>query len=210
MKNNVSKFNYCYGCGVCSTVCNKKAILISLNKDGFYAPVVDDSKCVDCSICLDVCAFNHQELASNAIPMKSWASWSNDEDVRRKCSSGGIGFEIANQLIVRDYKVVVCRYNVEKERAEHYIATTVEELVQSTGSKYIQSYTLDAFKKIDRKEKYLVVGTPCQIDSFKRYIKRFKCEDNFILMDFFCHCGPSMYAWKAYTKMVEKITGKIT
>ena len=83
--------------------------------------------------------------------------------------------------------------------------------MQSIGSKYIQSYTEEAFKQIKRKEqKYLITGTPCQIDSFRRMIRKFRCEDNFILMDFYCHCVPSMYAWKAYIKMLEPKIGEIT
>ncbi len=209
--SNVSIVQDCYGCGVCAVSCPKEIISIILNKDGFYEPkVMNSDKCINCGVCLDVCSFSHHERALDNKPLVSYASWSNDDQIRRKCSSGGIGFEIAKSFIKGGYKVVVCRYNVEKEYAEHYIATTIEELVQSTGSKYIQSYTLDAFKEIDRKGKYLVVGTPCQIDSFRRYIKRFKCEDNFVLMDFFCHCVPSMYAWRAYTKMQEKKVGKLT
>ena len=200
----------CFGCGVCSSVCGRKAISILQNTNGFYAPVIDDSKCVECGICLDVCAFNHDDLAQDNKPIQSWAAWSNDEQVRRKCSSGGIGFEIGKQLIEQGYKAVGCRYDIREQRAEHYIATTVEEFVQSIGSKYIQSYTVDAFNKINRREKYLVIGTPCQIDSFRRYVKRFHCEDNFVLMDFFCHCVPSMLAWRAYTRMQEKKVGKIT
>jgi hypothetical protein len=41
-------------------------------------------------------------------------------------------------------------------------------------------------------------------------IRKFQCEDNFILMDFFCHGVPSMHAWKAYIKMLEPKIGKIT
>ena len=211
MNNNITKFDYCFGCGVCAASCPKSIITISLNKDGFYEPTITGpDKCISCGACLDVCSFSHKDKAVNNVPMASYASWSNDEQIRRKCSSGGIGFEIAKYFINKGYKVVACRYNVETERAEHYIATTVEELIQSTGSKYIQSYTLEAFKKIDRKGKYLVVGTPCQIDSFRRYIRKFRCEDNFVLMDFFCHCVPSMHAWKEYIKMVEEKVGKIT
>lgn len=211
---NVSTIHNCYGCGVCSASCPKKIISIHLNKDGFYEPFIDEQdKCIDCGICLDVCAFNHEELAlkSEEVNIMSWAAWSNDEDVRRKCSSGGIGFEIGKQLIERGYKAVGCRYDIEEQRAEHYIATTVEEFVQSIGSKYIQSYTEQAFKRINlRNEKYVVTGTPCQIDSFQRMIRKFKCEDNFILMDFYCHCVPSMWAWKAYINMLEPKIGKVT
>ena len=73
--------------------------------------------------------------------------------VRRKCSSGGAGFEIGKYLLGQGYKVCGVRFDADKNRAEHYIATTVEELIPSAGSKYIQSYTVDGFKAVNRKEK---------------------------------------------------------
>lgn len=106
------------------------------------------------------------------------------------------------------YKVCAVRYNAQENRAEHYIATNEDELAASMGSKYIQSYTVDGFKAINRKEKNLVIGTPCQIDSFRRYIKRFKVEDNFVLVDFFCHGVPSKLGWNKYLADIEKTTGK--
>ena len=212
MKNIINTKN-CFGCGVCAASCGKNIISIKLNKNGFYEPLISEpDKCTNCGICMDVCAFSHPDLANKeAAPVKSWAAWSNNEDIRRRCSSGGIGFEIGKQLIENGYKAVGCRYDIEEQRAEHYIATTVDEFVASVGSKYIQSYTADAFKQIKRKgEKYLVTGTPCQIDSFRRMIRKFRCEDNFVLLDFFCHCVPSMHVWKAYIKMLEPKIGKIT
>lgn len=210
--NNVINIKNCFGCGVCSASCPKGIISVTLNEDGFYEPyILNLEKCINCGICLDVCSYNHHNLAQDSKPTKSWAAWSNDERVRRKCSSGGIGFEIGKQLIEQGYKAIGCRYDINKQRAEHYIANTVEEFVQSIGSKYIQSYTEEAFKQIDRKgQKYLVTGTPCQIDSFRRMIMRYRCEDNFVLMDFFCHCVPSMWAWRSYTKMLEPQIGKVT
>lgn len=212
--SNITKFSYCYGCGVCASSCGKRIITIRLNKDGFYAPYIDTPDlCTECGICLDVCAFNHNDCAldQNDMSIKSWAAWSNDKDVRKKCSSGGIGFEIGCQLIKQGYYAVGCRYDIIEQRAEHYIASTVDEFVQSIGSKYIQSYTEDAFKQIKRNgQKYLITGTPCQIDSFRRMIRKFNCEQNFILLDFFCHCVPSMYVWNAYIKMLEPKIGKIT
>lgn len=213
MTKNVSQVHDCYGCGVCATICAKKIIEITLNKDGFYEPkILDLEQCTNCGLCSEVCAFSHNDLSlgKEDIAINSWAAWSNDECVQHKCSSGGIGFEIARQLIEKEYKLCGCRYDVEKGRAEHYIATTIEDAVQSIGSKYIQSYTVNGFNAIDRKAKYLVTGTPCQIDSFRRYIKKFRVEDNFVLLDFFCHCVPSMWAWKKYTEMVERQIGKIT
>ena len=211
MNKNISNIHDCYGCGVCATVCAKQIICIELNGNGFYEPrISDESKCSSCGLCLEVCAYYHDDLSLKDRCIKSYGAWSKDEAVRRKCSSGGGGFELGRILIGEGYKVCGVRYNAEANRAEHYIATTVEELIQSIGSKYIQSYTVDGFKAIDRKQKYLVTGTPCQIDSFRRMIQKYKCEDNFVLLDFFCHSVPSMLAWRAYIKMLEPKIGKVT
>lgn len=209
--NNISKIHDCYGCGVCATACGRKIIEIGLNAEGFYEPhITDPNKCTNCGICTEVCAYLHEDLSLQNQEIHPYAAWSKDYLVRRKCSSGGAGFEIGKYLLGQGYKVCGVRYNVDKNRAEHYIATNVEELIPSAGSKYIQSYTVDGFKAINRKEKYLVTGSPCQIDSFRRYIRKFRCEDNFVLLDFFCHGVPSMLVWKKYTEWAEKQVGKIT
>lgn len=209
--NNVSNIHNCYGCGVCAIACSKKIITLTLNKDGFYEPQINEiEKCTNCGLCLDVCSFSHDNLSLQDPEIVSYAAWSKETAVRKKCSSGGVGFEIGRTLIQDGYKVCGVRYNTCKGIAEHYIASTVEELIPTIGSKYIQSYTLEGFKAINRKEKYLITGTPCQIDSFRRYIRKFHCEDNFILLDFFCHGVPSMLAWKRYTHMIEKKIGRIT
>ena len=209
--NNISNIHDCYGCGVCATACAKQIISIELNGDGFYEPrITDESKCTSCGLCLYVCAYSHDELSLKYRCIKSYGAWSKDDAVRRKCSSGGVGFELGCTLIGEGYKVCGVRYNAEANRAEHYIATTVEELIPSIGSKYIQSYTVDGFKAIDRKQKYLVTGTPCQIDSFRRYLQKFKKEGNFVLMDFFCHGVPSKLMWDKYVKWAEAKVGKLT
>lgn len=206
---NISSVHDCYGCGVCALSCPRKIIDIDLNRDGFYEPrLSDEDKCINCGICTDVCSFLHDELAVSNTVKVSYAAWSNEYKIRRKCSSGGVGFEVGRKLLSDGYKVCAVKYNPEKYQAEHYIASTVEELIPSIGSKYIQSYTLDGFRSIKRNEKYLVTGTPCQIDSFRRFIKKLKIEDNFVLMDFFCHAVPSKLMWDKYIHHVEKITGK--
>lgn len=211
-KKNISDIHNCYGCGVCSKPCPVHIIDLHLNAEGFYEPYLTDAdKCIHCGLCRDVCAYIKDKLAQNNPPVVSYAAWSNDKQVQLKCSSGGVGLEIAKYLLTEGYKTVGVRYNAEKGRAEHFIASTLEELVQTTGSKYIQSYTVDGLKTIDRKGKYLVTGTPCQIDSFRNYMKKMRLqEENFILLDFFCHGVPSMLVWQKYCKDAEKAVGKIT
>lgn len=208
---NISRNTDCYGCGVCAIACPKHIISIRLNAEGFYQPYIELSEqCINCGICIDVCAYSCENLSVDNTVLASFAAWSNDATIRLKCSSGGVGFEVAKTLLFSGYEICSVRYNAERSRAEHYIAKTQEELVQSIGSKYIQSYTVDGFKQIDRKKKYLITGTPCQIDSFRRYIKRYKFdEDNFILMDFFCHGVPSKLLWDKYLFSIENKIGEV-
>lgn len=210
MKKNISILKNCYGCGICVKSCGKKIIELRINSEGFYEPyITNETKCNECGLCLEVCAYNYNDICLSASPLKSYASWSKNKETREKCSSGGVGFEISRALINKGYKVCAVRYNTKSNRAEHYIAESINDLMPSRGSKYIQSYTPEAFKKINRSDKYLITGTPCQIDSFRRYIQKFQLEDNFVLMDFFCHGVPSMLAWNKYRQDVEKYTGNI-
>lgn len=209
---NIASIKDCFGCGVCATICNKGIINISLNKEGFYTPTITDSyKCTNCGLCLKVCAYYNSETSFiHNTPLKSYAAWSKNLKTRMQCSSGGIGFEIAKNLFLHGYQVYAVKYNTKTNRAEHYLAESLKSLYLSIGSKYIQSYTVDAFKTINKKEKNLIIGTPCQIESIRRYCNIYKIEQNFILIDFFCHGVPSMWAWNRYVKYIKRKTGTFT
>lgn len=207
---NVSNIKDCYGCGICAVACPKKIIEIRLNHLGFYEPsIVHEKKCIDCSICVDVCAFTHNEAENPSNNPKGYASWSRDARVRLAASSGGTGFEIARHLLKKGYLFCGVRYNSESRRVEHFLTKDEIELIQSLGSKYIQSYTLDAFRQFDRHYKYVVTGTPCQIASVRRYIRKRKMEENFLLIDLFCHGVPSMWLWNKYVTKVESKVGRL-
>ncbi len=209
MKENISKLHDCYGCGVCTAACPVNIIQLRENKLGFYEPVIiSEDKCIECGLCLKVCAFNNRGLALKNNTPECMAGWSENAIIRQRCSSGGIGFEIGKQLIEKGYKACGVRYDIGKERAEHFISATVDDFTPTIGSKYIQSFTEDAFRAIEKNCRYFVTGTPCQIDSFRRYLQLTKREDNFILMDFFCHGVPSMLLWRKYLHEVEKKVGK--
>ncbi len=210
MEDNITYIKNCFGCGVCAVACPKDIIKVSLNEDGFYEPRIDDEdKCIHCGVCLKVCSFHKEGLSVSSPVRKSYGAWSKDEAIHRACSSGGVGYEIGKEMLADGGKVCGVRYKVEKGIAEHFVACDEEDLKQTIGSKYIQSYTVDGFKAIDLNKKYLVVGTPCQIDSFRRYLKLRKKEDNFILLDFFCHGTPSILAWKMYCRIIEAEIGPI-
>lgn len=195
--SNVLDIKDCFGCGLCSTVCNHNVIDIKLNDDGFFQPFINNqSACVNCGLCAKVCSFVNDLEESN--PIICYAAWSKDKDVVSSSTSGGVSYEVAKTLISKGFTFCGVRYNAKSERAEHFVCNELVSLEHSKGSKYLQSYTVDAFLLLNRKEKNVVVGTPCQIASFRRYIELFRCSDNFILIDFFCHGVPSYLMWKKY------------
>ncbi len=202
---NVSEIHNCYGCGVCTISCPKAIIDIRLDRNGFYSPVIiNDDACIKCGLCLKVCAYYNKEDKQQDGNPEGYATWSLNPEIRRTSSSGGTGYEIASYLIKKGYTFCGVRYNAEKGIAEHYFSENDDCLKQSAGSKYIQSYTIDSFKKLDFKNgKYAVIGTPCQIASLRRIITRKHAEDRFVLIDFFCHGVPSMLLWKKYCDYVE-------
>jgi len=212
ISHNVSQLRDCYGCGICAIICPKNIITVKLNQDGFYQPqLCDDHSCTQCGLCLSVCAYSSDTLLDlDNCNVTGYAAWSNDRLIRSKCSSGGLSFELGAHLIKLGYKACGVKYDPTVGRAEHFIATDVETYASSIGSKYIQSYTIPGFSQLNRNDKFFVTGTPCQIDSLRRYIRRYKIEHNYVLMDFFCHGVPSMNLWRKYTAMVSDQIGRIS
>lgn len=208
--NSVLGTKDCYGCGVCAASCKRNAIHMKLNSSGFYEPVVDESSCVDCGMCVDVCSFHAETVEQDgSFDIKCFAGWSRDAAYRKACSSGGVGFEIARFLLKKNYSAIVCRYNTQERRGEHFLAQTVDELKASIGSKYIQSYSCFGFSQLQKGHYYFVVGTPCQIDSIRRWMKKIKMNEDVVLLDFFCHGVPSLLMWNKYLSEVEKKIGII-
>lgn len=200
----------CTSCQMCAAVCPKQAITISLNKDGFYRPRIDSYICVDCGICKNLCyKYAHVPEYKAVDQLINYAASAINDDVVKSTTSGGLGDVLCEQLVKDGYLCVGVIYDTDKNIAVNAIATSREETLFFRGSKYIQSYTYDAFKQIIDKhlnEKVAVFGTPCHIFAIDKYLRKRKKRDNFILIDIYCHGCPSMHVWTKYLKFVHECT----
>lgn len=47
----------CCGCSACFAICPKHAIIMNKGENGFLYPVIDETKCIRCKLCIKVCDF---------------------------------------------------------------------------------------------------------------------------------------------------------
>lgn len=179
---------------------------MDLSNDGFYVPFVDDKdSCIECGICEKVCSYMDNEIVEKKdFNINSYSAYNKNSDILKNSTSGGVAIEIAERLSKLDYNLCGVEYDSKQNIAKHFISNNLEDFQKSKGSKYIQSYTYDAFNSFKYDNKYLVFGTPCQIDSLKRYVKLKKWDDNFIFVDFFCHGIPSYNLWIKYLNLLRE------
>ena len=81
----------CTGCKACGDICPKGAISFQTDKEGFWYPEVDPSKCVDCHLCEKVCPELNLKIQKKARTFKPeyYAVVNKDLPVRLDSTSGG-------------------------------------------------------------------------------------------------------------------------
>jgi NAD-dependent dihydropyrimidine dehydrogenase PreA subunit len=194
---NIKNKQDCCGCLSCVQKCPKQCISIYEDEEGFLYPKVDNSICIDCGLCEQVCPVLNQ--AEERKPIEVYAAKNPNEEIRKESSSGGIFTLLAEQTIDAGGVVFGVKWN-EHFEAVHAYTETKEGLVDFRGSKYVQSQTRDTFKQTEQFLKQgrqvLYSGTPCQIAALKLYLK--KEYDNLLTVDIICHGTPSPGVFRWY------------
>ena len=136
----------CCGCHACLSTCAHQAITMRRDSEGFLYPMVDEDLCTNCGLCEQVCPVIHQ--ASSRQPMKVYAAKSNNEELRRQSSSGGV-FTLLAEAVIHDGGVVFGARFDEQWNVVHSWTGTLDGLAAFRGSKYVQSRIEDNFQKIE-------------------------------------------------------------
>lgn len=194
---NIQHKQDCCGCLSCVQKCPKQCISIYEDEEGFLYPKVDNSICIDCGLCEQVCPVLNQ--AEERKPIEVFAAKNPNEEIRKESSSGGIFTLLAEQTIDSGGVVFGVKWN-EHFEAIHAYTETKDGLADFRGSKYVQSQTGDTFKQTEQFLKQgrqvLYSGTPCQIAALKLYLK--KEYDNLLTVDIICHGTPSPGVFRWY------------
>lgn len=80
----------CSGCGLCVSQCKNNAIRMKKLENGFLYPIVNQTLCVGCRKCIEICPFKEEK--SNKIAIRQTLVsylFKHNADVRKESASGG-------------------------------------------------------------------------------------------------------------------------
>lgn len=161
------------------------AIKLVENYRGIYIPQVDNSKCNNCGLCLQICPGYHVDFKElnltcfNQIPcqdmignvLSSYLAYPQDENIRAHGQSGGVVssiliFALQNKII--DGAVVTRMSRSNPLRPETFIATSEEEIIEASKSIYCPVHTGTVINDILKREgRFAFVGISCQIQGIR-------------------------------------------
>lgn len=182
--------NKCNGCMSCLDICPREAIHIEKSLKSYNAHI-DMEKCIACGLCHNVCPSNASCLAH---PPQMWCQgWSNDLEIRKNGSSGGVATALSLNFIRNGGYVCSCVFNDGK--LGFVITADEKDLANFSGSKYIKSDAIGIYSKVftllQRGEKVLFIGLPCQVAGMVNYAKFKRNDKNLYTVDLICHGTPS-------------------
>ncbi len=192
----------CCGCRACEQTCPINCITMQSDEEGFFYPVVDESRCIQCGKCQRVC----EKIETVIEPECSgvYAVKNKDYEIREKSTSGGVFFELGKKIIDDGGTVFGAVFD-EDYRVHHVGVNSIGNLEKMCGSKYVQSDTEQTYsetkKILEEKKMVLYSGTPCQIAGLRSFLD--KEYDNLICVSVICHGVPSPEIWKQYLEYKE-------
>jgi len=188
----------CCGCFACATICPQHCITMDEDHEGFRYPIIDKDSCTDCGLCSKVCPVINR-YTKTEFETKVFACQNKNEQIRLESSSGGIFSLLAENTIQKKGVVFGARFD-DDFFVIHDFTETIEGLEAFRGSKYVQSFIGDNYKKAEQfliqGREVLFTGTSCQIAGIKHYLR--KEYNNLLTVDIVCHGVPSPKVFKLY------------
>lgn len=204
MKKNLQEF--CVGCGLCESLGKAKC---SVNDKGYMTPISGDEKWL-----MKTCPAGGSQTKS-MDPTNVWGraievfyGWSNNPEVRRNASSGGIISEIAVFLLQEKKVDGIIHVESNKQNVTEtktVISCTPEEVYSRCGSRYSISHPLEIMNKLDFHKRYAFIGKPCDVTALKNFLRDNGQYRKIIpyTLSFFCAGLPSKHAQKELLSKLE-------
>ena len=195
---NLPSKNNCCGCSVCIDICPQKALSLQEDTNGYFFPVLDKNKCVNCGLCEKNCHILHQDQVelNSASQAVSYAAWSLDQEIIKRSASGGIFGQIAHDFLLTPNSYVYGAAFLEDGSVHHIEVSCPKDLPKLQNSKYQQSNPSGVYQKVIQRLKegarVLFSGVPCQVSGLQYYAKNKKIPtENLYTIQILCHGTPT-------------------
>lgn len=199
MRINSKKEMSCTGCTACVNKCPSQAIYMARNKEGFWKAFVDEERCTDCGVCLEICHLNRKKNSRQNRRPVFYAAFSKDIKNVEQSSSGGIFYELC-KYILEQSGVVYGAVQTSVSEVEHQRGEKLEEIRAFRRSKYLESNMGDSYKRAEKDlkdgKKVLFSGVGCQIAGLYSYLQ--KEYETLYTCEVVCHGIPSHLAYEKY------------
>lgn len=197
----------CCGCNACGDICSHRAITYQPDIEGFWYPVIDKVKCIDCGLCEKVCPVIHAEdLKSktdigspecHAVQHKNLQSLFN--------STSGSAFAALAEKMYKEGGYVGGAIFNEDYSVTQFISADKADLEKLRNSKYVQSNSEGFFKAVrdilKEGHKVLICGLPCQMAGMRTFLH--KDYEHLIIVDLICLGINSPKILPAYLSYLE-------
>lgn len=173
----------CTGCGACVAVCVRNCLEMRLTVWGTLVPrMIQIESCSRCHNCISVCPCNlDSTLDVGKEQSTSVIACYVGRAVDQATYSGGQSGGIVTALLLSAFSnqtissALLTRGLLSSEGfiAKSYIARDCEALRAAQGSKYCPGTPVPLIKHLgrDEKERFAIVGLPCQIDGFNKCVE---------------------------------------
>ena len=204
---NLPNTSDCCGCLACIDSCFCNALSINISADGFFYPFCDSTICKECGLCESVCpVLDILNFPRHDFKTQPFAAWSLNDETRLRSASGGGFAELAHQIL-REGGVVTGAM-IKGTDVFHTIIELPEELQHLQGSKYLQSNTVEIYRKtleyLQNDRTVLFSGTPCQVAALLRFVSNTRYSGMLYTCDLVCHGVPSRTFFKVYIQKQKK------
>ena len=200
----ICKKDDCTGCYACFNSCPKSSIEMKEDEYGFYFPVIDETRCINCNLCKMVCP--NVTSQSLRYPRKALAAISKNVYDYQTATSGGVATTLAKRILSEN-GVVYGAVMDENLSVYHERITSIDKVEKLKGSKYVQSLIKNTFlsvkKDLSKERKVLFIGTPCQCAGLRSFLH--KDYKQLYVCDIVCHGVPSI---KMLNDHVQAVVGK--
>lgn len=198
----------CAICGACINACPVDAISLDKVHLDFRYPQINEDICIHCNRCEKACPIlGNKGKPGEGYPV-AFAAKSENDPMRMRSSSGGVFYELADQML-RDGGYVCGAVFDDEFHVKHILSNAKEDILRMMGSKYAQSDVGYCYREVkdvlEKGCKVLFSGCPCQVAGLRTFLG--KEYPNLLLVELICHGIPSDHMLQTYIGMQERKYG---